>query len=60
MAEYLTHTNLKLLWISDADGHRVVLQGDREKLLIQTYDKTEAQRVYVATKAHYEQRKKEE
>ena len=58
--EYLTHTNLTLALIEDADGCRVTLTGDREKVVWQGKDRLEAQRVYDGEKAAYKKRRKEE
>lgn len=60
MPEYRTHTNLVLALIEDADGCRVTLTGDREKLVWQGTDRLEAQRVFDGEKAAYERRKEEE
>ena len=58
--EYRTYTTLTLALIEDADGCRVTLTGDREKLVWQGTDRLEAQRVFDAEKVAYELRKKEE
>lgn len=60
MADYKTHTGLKLSWTSTEDGHLVVLAGDREKILYKGDSQAEASSAYMAVKAHYEQRKKDE
>ena len=58
--EYKTHTNLILALIEDADGCRVTLTGDREKLVWQGTDRLEAQRVFDGERSAYEKRRKEE
>lgn len=70
--EYRTHTNLTLALIEDADGCRVTLTGDREKLvwndvfpkegsedaeLARARIKKRAREVFNETKKHYEDRK---
>ena len=58
--EYRTHVGLVLALIEDADGCRVTLTGDREKLVLQTTDRLEAQRAFDREKAAYEKRRLEE
>lgn len=55
--EYLTHTNLTLALIEDADGCRVTLTGDRTKILYEGDDKDEAKDIYDEVVAHYDERK---
>lgn len=61
MAVYKTHTGLQLVYDAVAkDDFRVRLVGDQEKLLYRGPSFGQAMAVYNETKAHYEQRKKDE
>jgi hypothetical protein len=60
MPEYKTHVGL-VLTLSEVDGnYRVLLTGDRVKVVYEGKDKDKADTVYAETVAHYAQRKKDE